>query len=531
MEALNLRQSSRSFSPKQLDPQTLSNLLWAGYGFNREGMRTVPSANNRQEIDLYVMFKDGIYMYDAKANELKLVAKGDFRKGLGGQQFAHDAALNLICVTNLSKGSGRETSSFILQNVYLFCASEGLGAVIRGSFDKNLLAEYLKLTKDQEVVLTQAVGYIQFEKAEFIVEPEIFIQHTEERTFIGPGTFLFDNGNLIMAAPWGRPPTNFEQLAAKFPVPMIYQSTNGGRTWTERGRMNMSWNLPGMISDGGITFLRLKNGRLAFLANRHVEGLHGGGLPIISFSDDDGKTWTPAKTIGDPEGVWYVMNERLIQMSNGRLVVPVSHMEVKQGSYEGFQNLGLCFFSDDNGVSWTKSLTYANIDDGRGMAEPCVAEIGNNKLIMLARTGSGYLYRSFSEDGGFNWSKPEATELRSACSSLTLKTLPDGRLIVFYDHAKPINKGAFFPRTPLVYAVSADKGKTWSSPILVDDDGFMNNDRQNIYPSISFTKEGMLVIWSTHAADPQGSFANGGAMGWKIGGGKRAILKYPKKDL
>ncbi len=365
-------------------------------------------------------------------------------------------------------------------------------------------------------------------KAEFIVEPSIFIQHTQERSFIGPGTYLLDQGDILMAAPWGRPPANFEQLAAKFPVPMLYLSKDGGRTWMEKGRMNMTWKLSGMISDGGITFLRLQDGRLAFVAHRHVQSLHGGGLPVISFSSDHGGSWTPAMTIGSPEGVWYVMNDRLIQMDNGRLVVPVSHMEQGTNQYEGLRNQGLCFFSDDGGINWKKSITVANIDDERGMAEPCVAEVGKNKLLMLARTGSGYLYRSWSEDGGYNWSKPEPTTLLSACTSLTLKTLPDRRLIVFYNHAQPFEKGAFFPRTPLVYAVSSDNGETWSEPVCIDDDGMSNLDRQNIYPSVCFTREGMLVIWSTHAADPKGTFSNGGSEGWKIGGGKRAILAYPK---
>jgi hypothetical protein len=132
-----------------------------------------------------------------------------------------------------------------------------------------------------------------FSKTKFIVEPELFIHHTAERAFIGPGSFLLDNGDILMAAPWGRPPTNFEQLAAKFPVPILYRSKDGGRTWNEEGRMKMNWNLPGMISDGGISFLRLKDGRLAFLAHRHSKELKGGGLPIISFSEDDGKNWTP----------------------------------------------------------------------------------------------------------------------------------------------------------------------------------------------------------------------------------------------
>jgi alpha-L-fucosidase len=160
------------------------------------------------------------------------------------------------------------------------------------------------------------------------------------------------------------------------------------------------------------------------------------------------------------------------------------------------------------------------------MAEPCVAEVDGGRLLMLARSGSGFLYASWSDDKGDTWSKPEPTTLMSACSSLTLKTLPDSRLIVFYNHATPISKGAFFPRTPLCFAVSSDGGKSWGQPVIVDNDGVEKRDRQNIYPSVCFMKEGMLVMWSTHSADPKGSFAGQDA---KIGGGKRAILAYPPK--
>ena len=273
-----------------------------------------------------------------------------------------------------------------------------------------------------------------------------------------------------------------------------------------------------------MSFLRLKDGRLAVLLHRHVKGLLGGGLPAISFSKDDGATWTPARLVGEPEGFWYVMNDRLIQLRKGRLLVPVAHRPKSPGAFEGDKCLGLCFFSDDGGETWKQSRTPAKLEDARGMAEPCVAEVGD-RVLMLARTGSGYHFSSWSDDGGDTWSKPEATTLMSACSSLTLKTLPDGRLIVFYNHATPIKAGAFFPRTPLCYAVSDDGGKTWSPPVIVDDEGVADKDRQNIYPSICFTKEGMLVIWSTHGADPKGSFA--GQYDSNIGGAKRAVLATP----
>ncbi|MEY5024593.1 MAG: Sialidase precursor, partial [Verrucomicrobiota bacterium] len=362
------------------------------------------------------------------------------------------------------------------------------------------------------------------QKAPVLVPPEVIIRHTPERSFIGPGMFVLENGDILMAAPWGRPPTNFEQLAAKFPVPMLYRSTDGGRTWKEQGRMKMEWNLTGMVSDGGTSFLRLRDGRLAVVFNRHVRGLHGGGTPALAFSSDDGNTWTAAKVLLEDDAAFYVMNDRLIQLRSGRLVLPVAR---KVGADEGDRDEGLAMLSDDAGATWRLSRGSAELDAPRGMAEPCVAELGDGRVLMLARTGLGSLHAALSADGGETWSPPEATTLESACSSLTLRTLPDGRLIVFYNHATPLKAGAFFPRTPLCYAVSEDGGKTWSSPVIVDDEGVANKDRQNIYPSVCFTKEGMLVMWSTHGADPKGSFA--GQYDPNIGGGKRAVLKMPEK--
>lgn len=166
MEALSERQTSRDFLEKDLDRQTLSNLLWAAYGFNRSDKRVVPSSQNKQEIDLYVVLKEGVYFYDAKANKLILKEKGDHRKSAGKQEFVWKAPLNLIMVGNLDKASNREAafidSGFLVQNIYLFCASEGnLGSVVRGYFDKNEISKLLKLNDKQEVTITQTVGYIK----------------------------------------------------------------------------------------------------------------------------------------------------------------------------------------------------------------------------------------------------------------------------------------------------------------------------------------------------------------------------------
>jgi len=170
MDVLNLRQSARQFdSEKSISNQTLSNLLWAAWGFNREKKRTAPSSMDRQEIDLYAVTKEGVYRYDAAGNKLIPIATGDYRKETGTQPYVGNAPLNIVFVCNKSKINSKgesglieatyANSGFISQNIYLFCASEGLSTVIRASIAKEKLAKIMNLTDDQMITLAQTVGY------------------------------------------------------------------------------------------------------------------------------------------------------------------------------------------------------------------------------------------------------------------------------------------------------------------------------------------------------------------------------------
>jgi len=165
MDALNERQSNRDFSDKELSLQTLSDLVWAAYGFNRETKRTTPSSQDRQEIDLYVFLKTGVYFYDAKNQQLILKVEGNHEAKTGVQPFVEVAPLNFVFVANLDKASNRDAAlidcGFISQNIYLFCASEGLISVVRGSVNKTEVHELLNLNEKQEVLLAQTVGYKQ----------------------------------------------------------------------------------------------------------------------------------------------------------------------------------------------------------------------------------------------------------------------------------------------------------------------------------------------------------------------------------
>jgi SagB-type dehydrogenase family enzyme len=171
MQALKDRHTTREFSSEKLSPQMLSNLLWAAFGINRPetGKRTAPSAMNWQEIDIYVASADGLYVYDAKGNKLDPVLAEDVRGATGMQPFVKDAPLDLVYVADLAK-TGKSSAEdknfytaadagFIAQNVYLFCASEGLAVVVRGSVDRAALAKMMKLRPDQKILLGQTVGY------------------------------------------------------------------------------------------------------------------------------------------------------------------------------------------------------------------------------------------------------------------------------------------------------------------------------------------------------------------------------------
>jgi nitroreductase len=178
MQVLKDRKSTRWYSPKKIPLQILSNLLWAAFGINRPGtnLRTAPSGffNN----DIYVATAEGVFLYDAGANLLNPVVAEDVRS-LSGQQYpppgaygghVGEAPVNLIYVWDSSKKRSIYSdeinlclafchTGLVSQNVYLYCASEGLVTVVRKWFDKPALEKKMKLRPEQYATLVQSVGY------------------------------------------------------------------------------------------------------------------------------------------------------------------------------------------------------------------------------------------------------------------------------------------------------------------------------------------------------------------------------------
>ncbi|MGO9121273.1 MAG: SagB/ThcOx family dehydrogenase [Desulfomonilaceae bacterium] len=173
MEVLKARKSSRDFKRENLPAQTMSNLLWAACGINRPeaGKRTAPTARNKQEIDVYVATANGVFLYDAKNHSLELILSEDIRAKCGTQEYVKDVPVNLVFVADYSRMTepteaekqalSWADTGFISENVYLYCASEGLATVVRALINRDELAKVMKLRPDQKITLSQSVGLPQ----------------------------------------------------------------------------------------------------------------------------------------------------------------------------------------------------------------------------------------------------------------------------------------------------------------------------------------------------------------------------------
>ncbi len=170
-EAVTLRHSEREFSDVELTLQELSDLLYVTAGVNRDnGLRVHPVGKGIQDMTVYVFKKDGIYKFDAPNHSIELIIEGDHRQDTGTPTYIGRAAVNLVYVQDL-KAWASETkpqneierwgfahTGAIMQNAYLFAASKGWNAVVRGSFDDGKIRRLLDLNEKQKITLVQSIG-------------------------------------------------------------------------------------------------------------------------------------------------------------------------------------------------------------------------------------------------------------------------------------------------------------------------------------------------------------------------------------
>ena len=166
MQALAERKTIRDYKPGELDAATLSEILYAANGVNRpDGKRTIPTAMNKQDLEVYVALPGAAYHYDAKENKLVRIDAGDFRAELiMNKNMAKNAAAILVYANDSTKFPNDIKYPAIhvgeaSQDVYLYCASKGLGTVSLGMYDEKGVRKVFKLDSKMTVILAQAIGF------------------------------------------------------------------------------------------------------------------------------------------------------------------------------------------------------------------------------------------------------------------------------------------------------------------------------------------------------------------------------------
>ena len=167
-QTLQQRRSERQYSDKEISLQTLSTLLWAACGVSdpKMGKITAPSAINMQDVKVYVCAKDGVCLYNAKANTLTKVSDKDLREAIAGRQaFAKAAPISLVLVSTKDNDRapndkfGAMDAGYVSQNIYLACTALGLKTVARATMDFDVLKRELNLADTSYLELNHPVGY------------------------------------------------------------------------------------------------------------------------------------------------------------------------------------------------------------------------------------------------------------------------------------------------------------------------------------------------------------------------------------
>ena len=248
-------------------------------------------------------------------------------------------------------------------------------------------------------------------------------------------------------------------------------SPDSGKSWSddrvvvphEGGKNVMSASL-----------LRLADRRIAlfYLRKQSLEDCR----PVMRVSDDEAATFGPPVTcINDQVGYYVLNNDRAVQLTNGRIVLPVA-MHNKPGQQEpDWAGTLMCYFSDDGGSTWRRSKTtmIGHGPEGKRVTvqEPGIVELSDERLMMYCRTDAGSQFISYSDDHGDTWSEPKPSDLASPKSPAVIERLPwSGELVCVWNDQSGVHPFPIDKRSPLCVAISGDDGKSWSRSRVIEPD-------------------------------------------------------------
>ncbi|MBB5031199.1 sialidase family protein [Prosthecobacter vanneervenii] len=269
-------------------------------------------------------------------------------------------------------------------------------------------------------------------------------------------------------------------------------SDDQGRTWSQPVTVVENTGGDNVMS---VSLLRLASGKLAMfycIKNSWIDC-----RPHMRISTDEGETWSQPKLVLQAPGYFVMNNDRVIQTSKGRIVIPLAFHRSRGTDPESSKSwdaraIAMWIYSDDEGATWTESSSWwaMAVRSGSGLQEPGVVELADGGLFSWCRTDQGAQYGFYSTDAGKTFSPPVPTEMKSPNGPASIKRLPGSSdlLAIYNDHS-----GMFpFPpkkRNPYVAAISTDGGKTWPKRKLIESDP----DGLYHYTAIHFVGDAMLI--------------------------------------
>lgn len=270
-------------------------------------------------------------------------------------------------------------------------------------------------------------------------------------------------------------------------------SSDGGKTWTQADETIIEND--GKQNIMSVSLLRLQDGRIALFYARK-NSLHD-LLPVMRLSVDEGAHWSePVEIIPQKEVGYYVLNnDRVIQLKNGRIVVPLALHQNLPGSDRFNPNAKfLCYYSDDQGKIWQRGTEVVVETQPGGkqpyMQEPGLIELKDGTLMGFCRTNGGSQYVAFSQDGGQTFSELKPSQIISPVSPASIERIPStGDLLLVWNNHQGIDAKLRGKRTPLTLAISKDEGKTWQQIQNIE----TNPNGWYCYTAIEFTKDGVLL--------------------------------------
>ncbi len=315
-------------------------------------------------------------------------------------------------------------------------------------------------------------------------ESRLLVKATKELPRHGEGAMItLDSGRLLLVYTQWYGATGNDHDPARL---VEIHSDDGGKTWSEPktvqeniGKMNVMSASLVKTTSGKIllTYIRIDSNRFANL--------------WFKESTDEGKTWSAPKQLSHgKKGLIFTVNAAAIRLKSGRILLAAYGSPSAWQKDEHFR--AFSYYTDDEGATWHRSTNEVDCPL-RGAMEPEIEQLSDGRILMLIRTQTTRMYRSFSSDGGKTWSPSEKTDIVHPEAPLLLERLPgkDAPLLLIWNNAVVPGAGHQGPRTPLTVGLSYDDGKTWENLMKIED----STKGSYCYASIAFRKDMLHLVY------------------------------------